>query len=320
MPKSSSGCRRVKILGMNDAVLTCPLCGTEIQSVIDAGRRLYNIACPACGEYQITDQGIERVTYDVEAKSFRWCLSAATRRASETGQRLLLKSDNWREYADLFVGTSISMKARSLLEVVRKNSEFFGNVVEFSHKTDWPLIAANGPEECWSIVGYLQGKRLLAQGQTQQQYVLTWEGWEAVEPVSGGVPGIGFVAMAFSPDLDVTFEEGIRAAIETDCGLHAVRIDRLHFPDKICDRILVEIKRAQFVVADFTLHRGGVYFEAGYALALGRPVIWLCRGDQVSDLHFDTRQYPHIVWREAEDLRVQLRDRLRALIPGARTA
>jgi hypothetical protein len=38
----------------------------------------------------------------------------------------------------------------------------------------------------------------------------------------------------------------------------------------------------------------------------------------MANLHFDSRQYPHIVWREPTDLRVQLRDRIRALIPRAR--
>jgi nucleoside 2-deoxyribosyltransferase len=73
-------------------------------------------------------------------------------------------------------------------------------------------------------------------------------------------------------------------------------------------------------VADFTLHRGGVYFEAGYALALGRTVIWCCRQDHADQLHFDTRQYPHILWQTPADLRRQLRDRLRYLLPGARQA
>ena len=30
------------------------------------------------------------------------------------------------------------------------------------------------------------------------------------------------------------------------------------------------------VVADFTGHRGGVYFEAGFARGLGIPVVWTC--------------------------------------------
>jgi len=35
----------------------------------------------------------------------------------------------------------------------------------------------------------------------------------------------------------------------------------------------------RFIVADFTGQRGGVYFEAGYALGLRKPVIWTCKRD-----------------------------------------
>ena len=64
----------------------------------------------------------------------------------------------------------------------------------------------------------------------------------------------------------------------------------------------------------------GVYFEAGFAMGLGIPVIWLCRKDDLENAHFDTRQYNHIPWESAEDLRSQLRDRIIATVgEGRRT-
>lgn len=39
--------------------------------------------------------------------------------------------------------------------------------------------------------------------------------------------------------------------------------------NKIDDEIIGEIRRSAFIVADFTGHRGGVYFEAGFAMGLG---------------------------------------------------
>jgi nucleoside 2-deoxyribosyltransferase len=71
------------------------------------------------------------------------------------------------------------------------------------------------------------------------------------------------------------------------------------------------------LVADFTCEpdkiRGGVYFEAGFAMGLGIPVFWTVR-DTTKDIHFDTRQYAHIVWKDAADLRKQLADRIAAVI------
>ncbi|MDA1051804.1 MAG: hypothetical protein O3C40_15165 [Planctomycetota bacterium] len=63
-----------------------------------------------------------------------------------------------------------------------------------------------------------------------------------------------------------------------------------------------EIRKARFLVADFTKHRNGVYFEAGYAIGLQIPVIWLCREDEMGRVHFDTEHFNHIVWKDATDL------------------
>ncbi len=81
------------------------------------------------------------------------------------------------------------------------------------------------------------------------------------------------------------------------------------------DAIIAEIRKSLFMVADFTENRGGVYFEAGYAQGLGIPVIWTCRHDHKDRLHFDTRQYNHILWTDEIDLFEQLRRRIEATIP-----
>ena len=101
-------------------------------------------------------------------------------------------------------------------------------------------------------------------------------------------------------------------------GFRPLRIDRKEHVNKIDDEIIAEIRRSRFLVADFTCHpgspRGGVYFEAGFALALGKPVIWTCRNDLIEHVHFDTRQFNHIVWASAEDLAERLRNRIGAVI------
>ena len=97
-----------------------------------------------------------------------------------------------------------------------------------------------------------------------------------------------------------------------------MRIDRKADVNKIDDEIIAEIRRSRFLVADFTHGedgaRGGVYFEAGFAYGLGLPVIYSCRADMVEQLHFDTRQYYHIVWESPEELRDGLAQRIEALI------
>lgn len=127
-----------------------------------------------------------------------------------------------------------------------------------------------------------------------------------------------FVAMWFDASMNPAYEDGIKKAVE-ECGYKPLRIDKKPDVNKIDDEIVAEIRRSRFVVADFTHEkekgaRGGVYYEAGFAHGLGLPVIYSCHKGLVEELHFDTRQYHHILWQEAEDLCTQLKHRIRAIV------
>jgi len=79
----------------------------------------------------------------------------------------------------------------------------------------------------------------------------------------------------------------------SDAGGVAIRIDKEHALEDLVSRIKKEIKSAVFVVADLTDERPSCYFEAGYAEALGRPVIYVASKQSVSrpgtktTIHFD---------------------------------
>ncbi len=126
-----------------------------------------------------------------------------------------------------------------------------------------------------------------------------------------------FVAMWFDDSVESAYDDGIAPAIR-DCGFEPKRIDRDPTIDKIDDAIIAEIRRSRFLVADFTHGnegaRGGVYYEAGFAHGLGLPVIFTCHSDVIDEIHFDTRQYAHIVWNTTSELRDSLRDRVLARI------
>lgn len=83
----------------------------------------------------------------------------------------------------------------------------------------------------------------------------------------------------------------------------------------IDDRILAEIRASSILIADYTLHRHGVYYETGFAQGLGLPIIWTCRKDDINSLHFDVRQWPMLDWEIPAELEAKVRDRIRALYP-----
>jgi nucleoside 2-deoxyribosyltransferase len=144
-------------------------------------------------------------------------------------------------------------------------------------------------------------------------------GWQRIEELQRGnlESQRAFVAMWFDPEMHTVWEEGIKPGIEQMGGLTAVRIDLKEHNEEICDQIIAEIRRSRFVVADFTGNRGGVYYEAGFAQGLGIPVIWSVRKDWLDRIHFDTRQYNHIVYDTPQELCRALTNRIAATIPGA---
>ncbi len=128
-----------------------------------------------------------------------------------------------------------------------------------------------------------------------------------------------FVAMWFHDSMDDVWERGFKKAIE-DAGYEPVRIDKQEHLNKIDDEIISEIRKARFVVADFTHGsdgaRGGVYYEAGFAHGLSIPVIFTCRQKILDndEIHFDTRQYNHIGWTEPTELHIALKNRITAVL------
>lgn len=81
--------------------------------------------------------------------------------------------------------------------------------------------------------------------------------------------------------------------VVSDAGGVAIRIDKEHPLEDLVGRIKKEINVSVFVVADLTDERPSCYFEAGYAEALGRPVIYVASKQSVSKpgsntkIHFD---------------------------------
>ncbi len=131
--------------------------------------------------------------------------------------------------------------------------------------------------------------------------------------------------MWFDDAMENVWRDGIKPAIE-DAGYKALRIDRKEYTNKIDDEIIAEIRRSRFVVCDVTceliehngeqiaIHRGSVYYEAGFAHGLNIPLIFTCRKDVLEKIAFDTRQYPHIVWGTPEELRYNLATRIAAVV------
>lgn len=122
-----------------------------------------------------------------------------------------------------------------------------------------------------------------------------------------------FIAMSFQDDAAPIRKEILEALERT--GIEPRIIDNEHLEplQTINDGIIAGIRKASFVIADFTHHRAGVYFEAGFALGLNKKVIYTCREEDFKDTHFDTNHYQHIVYKKGE-LTEKLIDKIEAWV------
>lgn len=254
-------------------------------------------------------------------------LSSATRQSWARQELLILAPDNWQGLVAKHSSTKLRERVELMLRYILEQTGSLGRSVEISG-LDYPLFDMTDQRELNILIGHARKLKLLRTGGPVEgsdrvhrwKIALTVKGFEHLEPAIqiGGEPGRCFVAMSFSNELDPIYVEGIAAAIK-DLNMVPVRMKELRHNEEITARLLAEIRRAEFVVADYTEHKGGVYYEAGFAAGLGRKVIMTCReGDDFAKLHFDTRNIQHIKWRDAAHLRQELRDQINAtIIPKA---
>jgi hypothetical protein len=216
-------------------------------------------------------------------------------------------------------------KMNNLLSYLHSRQEFEGAIIEFSESEE--LLAKKlyfkNFEELNFYLFTLYNKGFITgiisstkQGRQLGEIQLTYEGLSRVIEIleDGNLSKRCFIAMSFSEELRET-RAAIKSAVE-NTGFQPILIDEIHYDADVTinDALIAEIKKCKFLVADFTQHKHGVYFEAGFALGLKRPVIYLCKENEFGDTHFDTNHYPHIIYSDLKNLKENLGTKIEAWI------
>lgn len=316
----------------NGELTSCPVCESDLISAdylpdsTDPWLGVYQIVCPRCGTYYASHSFFRGFHGEMRdrgkaANRFRSDLSAWIRERNDKADNhpkfelSFLLTDQQNDLREEFekVGTpTFPQQTDKLLLALKQASDYFGqNVRAFASKNEqlaWEARAwALNEKEFAAIIdhlvreGLVDGDRVKDNPDQLLNLRLTGKGLERIEKKGGGLndSAQGFVAMWLNDEVMHIFDDAFVPAIKNS-GYWPFKIDDRPTPDRIDERIEAEIRASCFMVADLSDHRPSVYFEAGYARALGKPVIWTCRDDYFDDLHFDIRQFYCHKWSRYE--------------------
>ena len=288
----------------------CPVCDLPAARQVRSAD-VFHYICKRCGKYSISRQAFHAlINADLsERQKANWSgwLNANQDCIVDEGQAERLND---------MPNISFNERADKLLIAFEGVTTHAGEWLSYNEEWiswGWCLNF----DELREVLSFMVQDKRVFQQPNVETYKIAPNGWAHIEDLrkKGADSQQGFVAMWFNDGMKPLYDNVISKAIE-DAGYKPHRVDQRDHNGKIDDEIITQIRRSRFVVADFTGHRGGVYYEAGFAKGLGLEVIWTCRDDAKNDLHFDIRQYNCIFWEDGkpDEFQRQLANRIESVL------
>ncbi len=269
--------------------------------------------CPRCGEFKLSGTASSIMRQGL-GKDRRALLSGWVRNQNRLGSIPMITSENLKKVLATPL-PSVIERANALLEEAVLGLKGLGDTFNINEPRFLAATYSSTTQDVNYLLGILRDQGLAEAKTLGGGSEILPGGYVRLDELKGRstTSANGFVAMSFHADLNEIYSDGFQVGI-LDAGYEPVRMDQIEHVNRIDDEIINQINSSKFVIADFTGHRGGVYFEAGYALGIGLPVFWTCKKSDMSDLHFDIRQFNCIDWQTPEELAKRLQVRLEAVL------
>ena len=276
----------------------CVFCGSGTSEEQSEAMYKY-IKCPICGEYSIMDDLYDDYPEDDEkVKKYSFKVSSFIRECnlhSESVPKLISNCEK-EDNISIFCIENIVKKYPS--EIDERIDRIILNLASLAKgriekpinldKNSLPLLYCSNYEDDsefqyilkillnMGIITGFQGLKNFSSFQATIQ--ITYDGWTKIDDLRRirNQSKIVFVAMRICPKYENKYAVIKNAIDSTKLDYEVIRVDKENHNDKICDRIIYNIKRSKIVVCDLEEQNQGVYFEAGFAKGLGKEVIWLC--------------------------------------------
>lgn len=295
----------------------CVVCTTEQAESMPASFDGIHQVCPRCGEFKISGNALAVIAGQALGNKKRAKLSGWILAQNRAGEVPIISTTNLDSILSRSLPPVIDRATDMLLEA-EHGLGFLGDTFNIYEPRFLAATYSANSGELDFFTEFLIEQGLINRISMSGTCQITPHGYVQLDELrkKTSTSSQGFVAMWFDRGLDTAYSDGLQEGI-LRAGYDAIRIDRVEHVNKIDDEIIRQLKGSKFVVADFTGHRGGVYFEAGFALGLDMPVFWTCRKDNMDELHFDIRQFNCIDWETPEELAGRLAARIEAVLgPG----
>lgn len=297
----------------NDDLDPCEVCRVEKAETIPAKFDGVHQNCPRCGEFKISGSACA-ILHNPLGKQKRAILSGWVRQQNNLGTLPVMTSEILSAVLQRSL-PPVAERAISLLQEASQGLSSLGATFNINESRFVSATTSCDQADVGFLVTALLDEGLIKSHGAGGVFVITPKGHMKIDEGRRRTANSeqGFVAMWFDENLADAYSEGFQLGI-LNAGYNPLRIDKHEHVNRIDDEIIRQINASRFVVADFTGHRGGVYFEAGYAMGINIPVFWTCHKSDMDKLHFDIRQFNCIDWETPNDLAVRLAARVEAVL------
>jgi len=284
--------------------------------------------CPRCGCFSIDSQLTHKISvtndtgHPIIPINKIHLLSSSIRSRTSLDSPYNVREEDI-ENSKYLIEPSVQDKSDNVLNFIASKSNFAGSIFNIRYAAKWHMdkeITDN--DDLFEILGvcflknqeelsyiletyltlekkYLIENDQLYNGQKQHEFIISPSGWSHYDDINKNLNGhFGFIAMSFDPKFDDLHDQIYKAI--SDAGWKPLSLKNHAHNENIYNEIVIGIKRAKFIIADFTENNNGAYYEAGYAKGLGIEVIHTVRNDFIDQLHFDTKQIFHVQWKQPQ--------------------
>lgn len=254
----------------------CKLCNlpANIYGINPNGDSL-GIDCERCGKYQITNNAYKDPSDLLNEKSY--LLSGLSRQITEeNGEKIYIFTNNIDKFlSDPKIPNEddIDAKIVKLLRWIKSRSKQFGDRINLDNAKDYTIAYCKNPQELNSLINLANVQNLVDYRNSESTIGLSYEGWKEISILNKDRADSknGFIAIWIDTSMKDSVD-AISKAIKA-CDYTPIYISEQQYSDKIVDKALKEIQNSKFMIADMTGMRPSVFYEIGYAHALGIDVI-----------------------------------------------